>query len=89
MDSQATWDQLLVAYAVGDWDGIEEHAGALLSWLDRGGFPPRVLPRDDPEAWNLALAEAGCRHALSAVRGRWSLSRNPIPTGEREDCDDC
>src|SRR3989442_1598497 len=46
MDPQATWDQLLCAYAEGDWDAIEERATELLEWLDRGGFPPKVLSKD-------------------------------------------
>ena len=47
MDPQTTWDQLLTAYAAGDWDLIEERATDLLAWLDRGGFPPKVLPKSE------------------------------------------
>ena len=43
MDPQATWDQLLAAYAAGDWDILEERATDLIAWLDRGGFPPTIL----------------------------------------------
>ena len=49
MDPQAAWDQLLAAYADGDWDAIEERATALMGWLDRGGFPPKVL--ENPSTW--------------------------------------
>ena len=42
MDPQANWDQLLEAYAEGDWKRVEELAEALLNWLDRNGFPPRA-----------------------------------------------
>jgi hypothetical protein len=74
MDPQATWDQLLCAYAEGDWDIIEERTTDLLAWLDRGGFPPTVLgnPGLDPE-WEWALARAGCLHALETLQAQWSI----------------
>ena len=53
MDPQATWDQLLAAYAAGDWDLIEERATDLLAWLDRGGFPPMIIQQPDVDSdWN-------------------------------------
>ena len=74
MDPQATWDQLLAAFAAGDWDIIEERATDLLAWLDRGGFPPKVLPRSDlGDNGNHALARAGCWFALDAVQGAWRI----------------
>jgi hypothetical protein len=74
MDPQAAWDQLLAAYAEGNWDQIEERATDLLAWLDRGGFPPMILqqPDLDPD-WNRALARAGCLHAMETVQGEWSI----------------
>ncbi len=74
MDPQATWDQLLCAYAEGDWDIIEERATDLIEWLDRGGFPPTVLgnPGLGPE-WERALARAGCLHALETRQAQWSI----------------
>ena len=73
MDPQATWEQLLRAYAAGDWDAIEERATELIEWLDRGGFPPRVLSNQKlgPD-WDRALARAGCQFALESVQGEWS-----------------
>jgi hypothetical protein len=73
MDPQAAWDQLLAAYAAGEWDQIEERATDLLAWLDRGGFPPMIIqqPDLDPD-WNCALARAGCIHALETVQAKWS-----------------
>ncbi len=57
MDPQATWDQLLAAYAAGDWDAIEEHANALSASLSSGGRPPRILQRDDlGQEWDRTLA---------------------------------
>lgn len=89
MNAQVTWDRLLTAFANGDWDDIEVSAGARLFWLNCGGGPPRIIPRDDFEDWNRALAEAGCRHALSTLGGRWSLTRTPVPPTEPEHCHDC
>ena len=74
MDPQAAWDQLLAAYADGDWDVIEERATDLLAWLDRGGFPPKVLTnRDLGDDINRAIARAGCLLALDMVRGHWGI----------------
>ena len=73
MDPQACWDQLLAAYAAGDWDQIEERATVLLAWLDRGGFPPTIIQQPDLDVdWNRVLARAGCTHALDVVQGQWS-----------------
>ena len=75
MDPQAAWDQLLAAYADGDWEQIEERANDLLAWLDRGGFPPMIIQQSDLDSyWNRALARAGCLHALEIVRSEWSIS---------------
>lgn len=75
MDPQATWDQLLAAYAAGDWDVIEERATDLIAWLDRGGFPPKVLkqPELGPD-FDRVLARAGCLLALEAVQAEWRTS---------------
>ena len=69
-----SYQQLLAAYAAGDWDLIEERATGLLAWLDRGGFPPTVLPRGElGEDGNRVLARAGCLFALDAVQGAWRI----------------
>jgi hypothetical protein len=73
MDPQSTWKQLLSAYTDGDWDLIEELANELLHWLDRGGFPPKVIDHPELDDWNRALTKAGCQHALETVQGRWSV----------------
>jgi hypothetical protein len=75
MDPQAAWDQLLCAYAQGDWDTIEERATDLLEWLSRGGFPPKVLSNPDPGPdFNRALARSGCEFALETVFARWGVA---------------
>ncbi len=76
MDPQVAWDRLLSAYADGDWDQIEEHAEALLGWLDRGGFPPRVVSHTDLQDFDRTLAYVGCRFALEALHGRWQIQCN-------------
>ena len=74
MDPQATWEQLLAAYAAGDWDVIEERATDLIEWLDRGGFPPKVLNRSDlGQDWDRAMARAGCLFALETVQAEWRV----------------
>jgi hypothetical protein len=80
MDPQAAWDQLLAAYAAGDWDILEERATDLTAWLDRGGFPPTILrqPDIDPD-WNRALARAGCAHALSVLNDEWRVEQAAFP----------
>ena len=65
MDPQATWERLLDAYCDHDWDSVEEHATALLDWLEKGGFPPRTVQRRRlrPPADRL-IALSTCRLAL-------------------------
>lgn len=74
MDPQATWTELRRAYAANDWPAVEEHAQALLDWLDKGGFPPETI-RDPPMGnhWNRALTRHACFTALMCV----SAGRKP------------
>lgn len=80
MDPQIAWEQMLAAYADGDWDTVEERANDLLAWLDRDGFPPTILCRNglDPE-WNRSLARAGCAHALNVLHDRWNIQGAGFP----------
>ena len=75
MDPQATWDQLLSAYAEGDYDRSEELALALSEWLRKGGFPPTVLGHAElgPD-FDRALAQAGSDFILEVLRTRWTAS---------------
>ena len=80
MDPQAAWDQLLAAYAAGDWDQIQERATDLITWLDRGGFPPTIVKRAGLDAdWNRALARAGCLHALDVLNAEWKIQAATFP----------
>jgi 5,10-methenyltetrahydromethanopterin hydrogenase len=70
MDPQATWKLLLDTYADGDRHEAREAAENLLAWLERGGFPPQVLPdRPMDDAWNQTIARAACQ----IVMRRWDL----------------
>lgn len=69
MDPQTAWDELLEAYAAGEWDRVEELAEGLDSWLSRDGFPPRAVTGDDMgREWDRAMARAGCAIALQKAK---------------------
>ncbi|HUY87322.1 MAG TPA: hypothetical protein VMV10_01175 [Pirellulales bacterium] len=71
MDPQVVWEQMLDAYSDHDWDAVDEHAAALLEWLEKGGFPPQTVRRRQlrPPA-NRLIALATCRLALEhSARG--------------------
>ena len=66
---------LAVAYSAGDWDQIQERATDLIAWLDRGGFPPLIVPNSELDSnWNRALARAGCLYALDLVHTTWGVT---------------
>ena len=54
MDPQAAWLAMIQALIDEDYDLASEFADALVDWLNRGGFPPKVLPdlgqTDDPHS---------------------------------------
>lgn len=69
MDPQASWEQLLEVFADGDWERVDELADALLTWLERDGFPPRATTGSDlGQDWDRAVAQAACRFAQERVR---------------------
>ena len=67
MDPQTTWRRLIDAYAICDFETAKAAAEDLTNLLDRGGYPPQILP--DPwqmdQPWNRTLARAACRFVLS------------------------
>jgi hypothetical protein len=65
MDPQATWTMLIDAYQSQDWEGVEESAEALLGWLARGGFPPRLDCLDD--RGSRLVVRLFCSQALQSV----------------------
>jgi hypothetical protein len=65
MDPQVVWENLLDAYADNDWPAATEHAEALLSWMERGGFPPQtVASRQLRPELERVIAIAACQFAL-------------------------
>jgi hypothetical protein len=84
MDPQATWEQLLAAYAAGDWDLIEERASDLLAWLDRGGFPPKCSPAVTLARTAIAPSPAPAARSLSTPCKAHGGSHEPDdPSGLR------
>ena len=66
MDPQASWDQLLEAYADGHWERVQDLAEGLLHWLSRGGFPPRATTGADlGQDWDREIAITASRFALA------------------------
>lgn len=65
MDPDVTWKELRRALAEGDLEEARERAGALLAWLDSGGFPPRdeECSSEDEERLRFAV-ETTCRAVL-------------------------
>jgi hypothetical protein len=71
MDPQATWDQMLSAYAANEWDDVKDLAQALIHWLGTGGFPPKIagaVPVGD--AWNRSVALYAAQLSLEHARRR-------------------
>ena len=66
MDPQAVWNDLVDACSSGDTETAEDVVGALLTWIDSGGFPPQtVAGRTMGPRWNRAVTYAGCFSALA------------------------
>lgn len=78
MDPQAAWDQLLAAYDRLDWATVEERATGLLEWLDRGGFPLRIVgPHAAGQEWNRRVVHHACKLARDDAR-RYSQAECPF-----------
>ncbi|MBX7132149.1 MAG: hypothetical protein K1X67_05650 [Fimbriimonadaceae bacterium] len=61
MDPEAVWTRLLDALEAGDEKEARRAALDLLSWINRGGFPPDVIPgRLLPWDWSRAVVHAAC-----------------------------
>lgn len=69
MDPQAALRDLLAAVNDRNWDGVDELSEALLSWLQRRGFPPQTVgPAELGRGWHRAIAEFICYLAQSRAR---------------------
>ena len=66
MDPQATLKDLLEAMGERDWDRVRDLSGALLTWMDRGGFPPDTVgAKHLGVRWHRAVATFVCHAAAS------------------------
>jgi len=69
MDPDAALDELFAAIVGHDWNQVNELSEALLTWLQKGGFPPQTLgPKELGRGWHRAMAEFTCYLAKSRVR---------------------
>jgi len=66
MDPQAAWNELLDALAENDLAEAELRAEALVTWLDRNGFPPQTSLRVLPGHWDEAICRYLCRKVMAA-----------------------
>ena len=69
MDPEATLRDLLTAVGDRDWDQVDELSEALLTWVQKRGFPPKTLgPKELGRGWHRAIAEFVCYLAKSRAR---------------------
>lgn len=57
MDPNAAWSALAEAVADGEWQEAATVADGLLTWLNRGGFPPAIT---GIAAFDTIAAKATC-----------------------------
>jgi hypothetical protein len=65
MDPEKTWTMLLDAFQANDWSLVEETAEALLAWLAKGGFPPRLGHEDEQRS--RLVVQMFCSQALASI----------------------
>jgi len=65
MDPQTVWNELLEALASNNLDEAELKAEALITWLDRQGFPPQTSPQPLPGRWDEAICRYVCGKVLA------------------------
>lgn len=69
MDPEATLRDLLAAVGDRDWNQVDELSEALLTWLQKRGFPPQTVgPRELGRGWHRAIAEFICYLAKAEAR---------------------
>lgn len=74
MDPNETWNELIEAIIARSRLDARMIASDLLTWLDRGGFPPSVsLQRVSPE-WQTMLCRRICQCVIAAPTEFWSKS---------------
>jgi hypothetical protein len=67
MDPQVAWSELLDALADDDLAEAELRAEALITWLDKQGFPPQTSLRVLPNLWDEAICRYVCRKVMAAA----------------------
>lgn len=78
MDPQAAWNELLADYDRLDWDEVEVQAQGLIDWLNRGGFPPRIVGTHAAgQEWNRAVVRFAVEQAITDAR-RYSQADCPF-----------
>ncbi len=66
MDPQAALNELLDALGSRHWDRVRELSDALLTWMERGGFPPVTVGAESlGKRWHRAIATFICHAAVS------------------------
>ena len=68
MDPQATWNEMLEAVSLRDWEEAGERAESLLGWMRRGGVPPQTVGIVQHRQWNRPMAEFGCLLTLQLLK---------------------
>lgn len=72
MDPQAAWLAMIQALVDEDHELASEYADALIDWLNRSGFPPKVLPElgqaNDPLSSAYSLNHMIAHYVCSKVR---------------------
>lgn len=62
MDPNAAWTALAQAISEDDWQEAATIADGLLTWLNRGGFPPAITRTS---AFDTIVAKATCESIAS------------------------
>jgi hypothetical protein len=66
MDPEATLNDMLDAITDRDWDRVTELSDALLTWMEKGGFPPEAIGSSRlGKRWHRTIATFICHAATS------------------------
>ena len=69
MDPNATLRDLLDALLTRNWDRVQELSEALLTWMEKRGFPPMTIgPPELGNQWHRTIATFVCYATQAKVR---------------------
>ncbi len=69
MDPDATLRDLLEAILKRNWHLVDELQDSLLTWMERGGFPPSTIgSKELGTEWHRSIATFVCHAAASKAR---------------------